>query len=37
MLQKTKACEKRFTRYAARLKKFVDYETTNKYKLSNCS
>ena len=31
--KKAKACEKIFTSYMARFKKFVDYETTNKFQL----
>ena len=35
--KKAKACEKTFTSYVVRSKKFVDYESTNKCQLYNFS
>ena len=35
--KKAKPCEKTFNSYVARLKKFVDYETTNDCQLYNFS
>ena len=35
--KKAEPCEKTFSSYVARLKKIVDYETTNQYQLCNFS